>query len=389
MANKKRLEAKLRNKRYNGAAGIGLSIMETARGLAGFGGRGAPLITEAYNLSWDMAWTMDQMIRLTTYKMQKDNGMTSREAGDLAARVHADYADVPAKLRRTLNKILFTPTYFLSMAKVQTAMLVESAKFAMKIPTLGYFPKQSRVGNELALGAITSTAALWAINSLMESAGYEEDEWGRKWVKEVGDTGEEITVNMTNPLNKNIKYLYWLTAAMDPGELNPAAAVWNRAKWEATPIYRIGLQIVQNRQPNGKPVYEPLDDWKRNLMDITRFTVREVVGMLNYYDTVKNIIKGEPTLFEGTNPETRRALSNDVGNILTGLEALGLAFIGHRSNKERRVAGKMRGLTNHLRKSIIRNYIDTPPEDYTEEDADRWTEEYEERMDILDKQLYE
>ena len=47
----------------------------------------------------------------------------------------------------------------------------------------------------------------------------------------------------------------------------------------------------------------------------------------------------------------------------------------------------MRNLTSHVKRSIKRNYIDTAPEDYTEEDADRWLEEYEERMDALDRQL--
>jgi hypothetical protein len=386
MANRKRLEQKLRNSRTNGVAKVGLQILDVARGLAGFNGRGATMITEAYNISWDLAWSMDQAIRLTTYQTNKDIGMSKANAADLAARVHADYADVPAKLRKTLNKIIFTPTYFLSMLKVQTAMVTETAKWAMNLPTGGHF-KQTETDSALVLGAMVSAGALWAINSMNVAAGYEEEEWGRKWVKQVGDTGEEITLNMTNPLNKNIKYLYWLKGMVDPGELNPANAVWQRAKWEATPLYRIGLMALDNRKGNGKQIRKSFDDWDKQWMDTIKWSLRETIGMLNYYDKAMSIWKDEPTLFKETNPELRRALANDVNTLYTGLEAMGLAFVGHRKSKERRTVAKINNLVRTLRKEIVNDYVDTG--EYNEEQADRWEKKLYERVEKLEKELEE
>jgi hypothetical protein len=372
-----RTAARIKANRDSTTATIALHMADTVRGLLGFKGRGAPIVSELYNTSWDMAWAGDQMIRLATYMSLKDKGMKHMEAADVAARVHADYADVPAGVRKRLNRIIFTPTYFLSMAKVQVAMVTEAAKSIGHVATLGTKFKQTDTQKTLAMGAFTSAAALLALNEWLKAGDWEEDEWGRKWTKAV-DTPqgpEEITLNMTNPLNKNIKYLYWAKALMNPGELDPLNSLWNKMKWEATPVYRIGLQILDNRKGNGRKIRNEFDKGGKQLLDTAAWTLKEVYRMVDY----------STGLFPDSSPEMRKALANDVDNTLVILERAGLAFIGSRSSKERRVAAQVRNLTSTFKDNTRREVLDTGTLD--EEAYNKRLENYLERVEKLAEEI--
>lgn len=384
MASTKRNEAMLKAHRSNVMGSMAAYALQTARGLMGFKGRGMPIITEAYNLSWDLAWNMDQVIRLTTYGMNKDLGMSNRAAAEVAARVHADYADVPARMRKALNKVLFTPTYFLSMLKVQTRMINEVTKWAINLPTGGHF-KQDEQQGALAMGALVSAAALMALNEMNKAAGYDEDEWGRKWVKRVPGTGKEITLNMTNPLNKNIKYLYWVKAMTDPGELNPVHALIQRMKWEATPLWRIGIQALDNRKNNGDKIYPKFAKWHEKWLDTMIWGFQEVFKMIEYPKNIYQAATGTPTLFEETRPELRRALANDVNNIHKIMEGMGLAFIGQRTQKKQRQSQKIKHLGRELRREIVDQYIRTGK--YEREEIKAWIKDAKRRMRELKKDM--
>ncbi|HUV84500.1 MAG TPA: hypothetical protein VMV86_02260, partial [Methanosarcinales archaeon] len=75
-----------------------------------------------YTASWHTAWTLDPMIRMMSFNYLLDKGMSPRDAAQLAALFHSDYASVPPATRRTLNKLLFTPTFKIIMGKLYGGM---------------------------------------------------------------------------------------------------------------------------------------------------------------------------------------------------------------------------------------------------------------------------
>jgi hypothetical protein len=315
--------------------------------------------------------------------MNKQLGMNPRLAAEAAAKVHADYADVPAVLRKKLNRWFFTPTFFLSMFKVQSEMAGQLIKSAARVATVGHV-KQDSQQRALAMGAFVTLAALSGVDEwLTRMWGYERDQWGRKYTRVVDlpDGGETTRViNLASPLNKMVKYWYWAAAVGAVGETNKLQSMLSRLKWESTPVIRIGLQAIENRQGNGLQIRYFSDSGPKQAVDTVTWGLREVFKMI---DVLKVFRAGK--VYPKLSPDDNAAMIADMENTFKVLEALSIVFVSSRKPKDRIVAAKIRNIVSQTRKDVLELF--TTEGEMDEERLEEWVERLEKRAEILQEGL--
>jgi len=161
-------------------------------------------VTNPYRLSWEAAWKGDRFIRLITYHHYLQKGFSSVDAAQLTAKMHADYASIPPKMRTKLNKILFTPSFKISMMSAQAEMIKSSGKYLLKA---GKIPK-TEIAMAKALVGLTSGILLR--NFVLQKLGFKADQWGLKYSKTV-DTDEgkkELVLHTASPDNVILRYYH-------------------------------------------------------------------------------------------------------------------------------------------------------------------------------------
>lgn len=223
-----------------------------------------------YTASWHTAWKLDETIRMMTFNMFQDQGMSDREAGQLAALYHSDYASVPPRTRKALNKVFFTPTFKITMGKLYANMLEGSIKTVTKGKNATQREKN------LAKGALTALAILMGRKIYMQSKGFTETELFRKYVKttETDEGPKEDVVTFSDPFNIPFRYLGRVKGAFKPQTTNVAEKMLQVVKWDLHPIHRVAIDVVDNYNWN---VYNPYDDKKKIAKDIAFYTTGEFV----------------------------------------------------------------------------------------------------------------
>jgi len=223
-----------------------------------------------YTASWHTAWKLDETVRMMTFNYLQDKGMTDREAGQLAALYHSDYASVPPATRKMLNKVLFTPTFKITMGKLYLNML----KGGVNVLKKG--TKATTEDKLLGRGAILALAGMQGISMYFVSQGYKEVEKFRKYVKEVEtDEGvKENVITLANPFNIPWRYYYRVKGAFKPQTTNVAEKMLQIVKWDLHPIWRVGADVVDNYNWN---IYNPFDKKEDIAKDIAIYTTGEFV----------------------------------------------------------------------------------------------------------------
>lgn len=223
-----------------------------------------------YTASWHTAWKLDETVRMMSFNYLKDKGMNDREAAQLAALFHSDYASVPPATRKLLNKVLFTPTFKITMSKLYLNML----KGGVNVLKEG--TKATTEEKLLARGALLALAGMQGISMYFISQGYEEVEKFRKYVKKV-ETNEGIKENvitLANPFNIPWRYYYRVKGAFKPQTTNVAEKMLQIVKWDLHPIWRVGADVVDNYNWN---IYNPFDKKEDIAKDIAIYTTGEFV----------------------------------------------------------------------------------------------------------------
>ena len=218
---------------------------------------GSPRILKTiYNASWSSAWFMDRIVRTATYLDLMQQGLSSLDAAQTAAKAHGDYANIPTETRRTLNMLFFTPSFKISMFKLQGEMI----KNLLNYKNLGTTDIAKK---KMAMGVINTTALLLGQHILATSLGFETDELGFKYNKRV-DTDEgkrDLIWAFSTPANMVLKYYHRVNDILHNYHSNMGKTAISRFKWDIHPVYRIAYEIlIENRQYNGKRIYSPLDD---------------------------------------------------------------------------------------------------------------------------------
>jgi len=257
-------------------------------------------IPMAYNASWQTAWTLDPMVRMMTFNYLLDKGMTPREAGQMSALFHSDYASVPPATRKALNKVFFTPTFKITMGKLYANML----KGGGKVLTKGM--KATTEEKILARGGLLALAGMTGISMFFTNQGYKEIEKFRKYSKEVEtDEGmKENVITLANPFNIPYRYYYRVKNAWNPSNLNVAQKLIDTFKWDLHPIWRVGYDIIENKNYS---IYNPFDESKKVAFDLAKYATGEFVKITK--GLLESAESGEFTL------ENFKALQKDMGKL--------------------------------------------------------------------------
>lgn len=213
-----------------------------------------------YDTSQKIAWLGDRYVRMASYIHLIDQGLSPRDAGQVAALFHGDYAAVSPKLRKKLNLLFFTPTFKLAMGRLYGDMLTSAVKAPFVKKSQSAY--QNKITNIKAMGLINTAGILFGTNMLMNSLGYETQQFGRKYFMKVDtDEGEkELTTVFSNPTNIALKFFYRGAEALDPLNTNSLEAFYNLVQWEVHPVWRTALQIRDNKSFVGDPIYSELGD---------------------------------------------------------------------------------------------------------------------------------
>ena len=369
--------------RTTGKGGIADFAYVAIKNLIGFGygGQGklnVPIIHALYNLSWNTAWKLDECVRMATYNTLRGKGLKASEAAQAAAKVHGDYAGIPARTRKIMNNVIFTPTFAVAMLKVQGRMVNELIK---GVGTLGIKGPRSKTANrQLALGAAVTAAALMGIDQLLKSWGYEPEDWGVKYVKKVKTPEGEYrsVISMSSPLNKWISHYHKIMGLIAPGpEVRTLSQRLSRFKWQLTPAYRIPLDTISNRKNNGDTIWNEFDDpWEKPYKAFL-YSAGEVLAMSKYLTDRKQ--------FDNLTPKAREALDADLHNVLRWLDTYHFAFVYGKKGTGAEFSAKARKMTNTLRRDL-RNKAKMKELRNNPELKAKWLQNYRRRLKELKEQ---
>jgi len=239
-------------------------------------------LQKLYNVSWDIAWTLDRGLRFVTYYHLRQKGFAVRDAAQLAAMYHGDYASVPPNTRKILNRMFFTPTFQIAMAKAQGKMLQDALSTSATILKEGQnlneivevaLPngeviarrREDAIKFQNAKAAFMLAAGNIATHGLMLGLGFKAVQFGRKYIRPVKDDEDdqtkELTITFSNPNVAVARHAYRIFDNMYGPEIDDGLVGALRAFQGTThPAYGAGLGVLQNRQINGAPIFLPTDD---------------------------------------------------------------------------------------------------------------------------------
>ena len=315
----------------------------------------AKALQNIYNTSWHLAWELDKTVRQISYRALKDKGYSPKEAAELAALAHSDYASVPAATRKTLNNVFFTPTFKITMGKFYANMIKNATKGIHNIPldvvqqiygkerVFKMTPTQKR----LAGGLIATVAINQGWEFFMEAQGFKRDEWGRRYVKEVDtpDGKKEIVVTWSTPANMFLKYVSRAKAAFKPGTEKPIVRFFEMNKWELHPLYRVGYEIANNTTGKGDQVYKYLDSENTKIKKSATYAVKHLIALVGLMDK------------EDSDKEARELFIKESGQLLE-LATRPFTFKYMRSPEQTRTANKVKSILRLFKKQMwtdIRN----------------------------------
>jgi hypothetical protein len=269
-----------------------------------------------YHGSWAAAWKMDETVRMMTYLQLRKKGMTVVEAAQVAAKFHGDYASVPAKTRRLLNRIFFTPTFKIVMAKTYASMVKNTVMMPLDLAR----GKSTATQRQLAMGLVGLTLVNAVFDAFMKAHGFEADDdkwynWGRKY-SQVIDTQygpQEIVFTWSNPTNLLQRYISRLATA---GRKNndPTNIIWDTIKWDVHPVFVAMLSAKANRRPDGSNVYGTYDTATVKALKTVSFLLTSLIKVgENPAEFLESKLTGDAKSWKQR--ETSRYINNTFGAI--------------------------------------------------------------------------
>ena len=343
------------------------------------------MLKGVYNISWRIAWTLDGIIRQTSYRYltglkDKDGNrkFSDSEAAQLAAKYHGDYAGVPARTRRLLNKVFFTPTFKIAMGKLYKSMIQDSL-VAAKAMSKGDF-KLTNTAEDVKINAralINTVAILGAWDILMRSLGFEPDEFGRRYIRQT-DTDEgpkELVITWSGPHNLFLKYLNRAKTALGPDKQNPALHFFLSNKWEIHPLWRTLSAALQNEKETGERIYNVSDSMYVKTLKQMSYSVVQIAAIIRF---AAQQVSGEELGLK----QERELLGENIGKAFEMLSRP-FTFTYTRTIKEQRVQRQAQSLITALKEEMTRAAIDGEP--LPQENIDRMIE----RINAVLEQLKE
>lgn len=302
------------------------------------------LIKQAYRASWDLAWKLDASVRMASFRYLVKKGFSHKEAAQMAAKFHGDYAGVPNETRRQLNKFLFTPTFKIAMGKLYLKMAKDTFK---SFSTLGK-DKQALV---FAKGLVSVFAISEAKNLFMKWMGFIVDESGRRYVKKAKDEEgkeKELVIVMSDPSNMFTKYMSRAkNAFFNPTVKDPLLNFVKSNRWEIHPLYLRMYEALNNKKPNNTAIYDNFDATPTKLFKSATHIAKGIVK-------ISEMFSGEGI----QNIEARRAFAKESGKILDFLTRF-VTFKYLRTPKLKTLGRKLKSIENKKRR--LRNKGELTP----------------------------
>lgn len=313
------------------------------------------LVTNIYDITFDLAWYGDRAIRQITYRHFKDNiGLDSQNAAQEAALSHADYSSVPQKTRERLNMVFFTPTFKIAMGKFLVSSIRSLATVVKGIETKRHRQKAAVLANSVAL-----MAAFDMMMTLMFD--FERDEFGRRYEKRV-DTElgpKDLVFTWSSPHNLFLKYYERTANAFRPEVLNTPLRILQSNSWEFHPLNRTIFAIINNEGTGRLPIYDPFDSPEEKALDVSKYFIGNIYAMFR------------SAMDQDLDPRGADKFADEFGTATTAIITL-FAFPYIRDIAPVRKQRQIEMLNNALKNSTGANRIFIMmQEGYSEEDIQR------------------
>ena len=309
------------------------------------------ILRQTYNTSWKTAWALDGFVRQITYRHLSDNlGFKPSDAGRLTALYHADYAGIPTSTRKKLNRVFFTPSFKVAMSKLYLRMIKDSINVSIKAG--GNIIKGRRIGEnisqeeKLMMGGLGRTIGIvMTMDILMTSfMGFERDEWGRRYTKEVETTEgkKELVITYGAPFNMFLKYFFRIQESFaNPAITNKLQAFLQKNSWELHPVWRMVNGFMRNKRPDGRQIYEKFTG--EGATQIAAYFLSQSAALV---DEVLTSVSHEPEKVE-----MDKLLTEELGKAGT-LFARWFAFAYLRGISDEVAARQSQGLLNELNNEV-------------------------------------
>lgn len=290
-----------------------------------------------YPIAWKAAWWGDNLIRLITYHHYIEKGESPRDAAQLTARAHADYASIPPATRKFLNKWFFTPSFKISMMAAQSEMIKNSAKYLFGGKEgRAKMTKLDKGMAKMVTGLVTGMALR---EVTLHALGFKTDQYGLKYVKKIIDeSGEEkeLVLHTANPDNVFLRFFHRFKSL--PMEANKLSGFIDRAKWELHPLWQLGMEVMSNKGFSMEPIYDVFDKPEEIVKDITSYGAKRIIRVLE-------LLPGEEE--RGRGKVAYRALIKDLGSLGQVLSLFALPYL--RNAPEVRLQYKMQNLIQQFK----------------------------------------
>jgi hypothetical protein len=264
------------NDLVDGAARYALTLWRQTKSI-----KSGSAIGAAYKLSWDTAWKLDETIRMWTYlqmqnqklwpmlkgKELKAGKIGKAAAAQTAARFHGDYASVPAKTRKWMNRFFFTPTFKFAMTKLYVDMLASLWRYPIAVIE----GKNASVKDQqrmFAFGLMSTAAFTIGVDAVMRGMGFEPDDdegygfinYGRKYKRNINtrfDGPMEFIISIPTPANILQRYAQRYAKARMRIEhgYNPFMEMLKIAKYDLHPLYQNVWSSLEGYKPDGSKIY--------------------------------------------------------------------------------------------------------------------------------------
>ncbi len=241
-----------------------------------------------YDSMQTVAWVgFDMIPRMATYNWLRSLGLNARDAAQMAARIHGDYASVPAELRRKLNKFLYVPTFPIVMTKNTIQMLKSSGKVAKISYERAKGEKKEKIDPKTKAEAsqlIGATIILGAAHLTMKALGFDTvfPLWHYK--RDYRDREGKLKTQhfyLSFPITtlwKQIGRIYEVF-----GERGVENRIWRlvkRLKLNLSIPIQIAWEIAENSTRSWKNVYDPRAPAYEQAMDTLAFIAKRALPLL-------------------------------------------------------------------------------------------------------------
>jgi len=238
--------------------------------------------------SQSLAWKFEEVGRMQGYIMlRKHRGFTAEDAAQQVALYFGDYASVPQTTRMFLNKIFFTPTFKIAMAKQHYRMFRDAGKMAAAI-VKGRTGDLSKVQVQNGVALMWLGMATFLTDQLFHIWGFETDRYGWKYKKSVETPNgpKELIMTMSNPNNAFSKYGFRTADAFAPGNTNIPMSLWRSNNWELHPAWRLFQGMLTNTDEQGDQIYNPFDSFTHQTADKSWYATSRAIPLLKWAQEV-------------------------------------------------------------------------------------------------------